>query len=170
MSRAPVGLQPATAERPRRNQTGAKFTNMLTIIASPDHRIGQILRFGATSGMSAAITVGLPVALHEGLGVVPQHGAAIAFCVAFLVNFFSLRRLVFRSAGGIGRDLGLFVISSLAFRAAEYAAFLALTTFAHVYYVVALVGVLGLSTVAKFFWYRKALHRKQACQTLIGSG
>ena len=131
---------------------------MLAIIASPDHRLGQILRFCATSGMSAAITVGLPVILHEGLGVTPQHGAAIAFCVAFLANFFSLRRLVFRSSGAIGRDLGLFVISSVVFRAAEYVAFLVLTTVAHVYYVVALVGVLGLSTVAKFFWYRKALH------------
>lgn len=135
---------------------------MLAIITSPDHRIGQILRFGATSGMSAAITVGLPVVLHEGLGVTPQRGAAIAFCVAFLVNFFSLRRLVFRSATGLGRDLGLFVISSLAFRTAEYVAFLALTTIAHIYYVAALVGVLGVSTVAKFFWYRKALHRKKA--------
>jgi len=132
-------------------------------IMSPDHRIGQILRFGATSGISASITVGLPVLLHEVLGVTPQHGAAIAFCVAFLVNFFSLRRLVFRSSSGVGRDFGLFVVSSLAFRLAEYLTFTALMTLFHVYYVVALVGVLGLSTVAKFFWYRKALHREQTC-------
>ncbi|WP_294391436.1 GtrA family protein [uncultured Sphingomonas sp.] len=132
---------------------------LLLILTSRNHPVSQILRFGLMTGMSAAITIGLPVLLHEGAGVAPQHGAAIAFGVAFVVNFISLRRLVFRSGNAATRDLLTFVASSLVFRGAEYVCFLMLLTILHVYYVVALIGVLGLSALAKFFWYRRVMHR-----------
>jgi putative flippase GtrA len=132
---------------------------LLLLLLSPDHRIGQIMRFGLMTAMSASVTVGLPVLLHEVFDVAPRHGAAIAFLVAFFLNFISLRRLVFRSEGGLGRDLLTFVISSLMFRGGEYLAFLVLTGPAlHIHYIVALLGVLSLSALAKFFWYRKVLH------------
>lgn len=132
---------------------------LLLLLASPDHKIGQIFRFGVMTAMSASVTVGLPIVLHEVFGVAPRHGAAIAFVVAFFMNFLSLRRLVFRSGGGAGRDFATFAISSLVFRGGEYLAFLFLTGTIHMQYVIALLCVLTLSAMAKFFWYRKVLHR-----------
>lgn len=131
---------------------------LLLMLASPDHQIGQIFRFGLTTVMSASVTVGLPIMLHEIFGVAPKHGAAIAFVVAFFLNFLSLRRLVFKSGHAATRDFITFTLSSLVFRGCEYVAFLLLTSVARVQYIIALLAVLALSALAKFFWYRRILH------------
>jgi putative flippase GtrA len=117
----------------------------------------QIGRFGVLTAISATITVGLPILLHEQWGVSPPRAAAVAFTIAFLVNFVSLRRLVFSSSRGAGRDLLVYGASSLFFRSAEYAAFLLLFAI-KVQYVIALLAVLAVSATAKFFWYRHTLH------------
>lgn len=119
----------------------------------------QIGRFGILTAISATVTVGLPVLLHEQLGVSPPRAAAIAFALAFVVNFVSLRRLVFSSRRGATRDLFVYAASSVFFRSAEYVAFLLLYAI-NVQYVIALVGVLAVSATAKFFWYRHTLHNR----------
>ena len=136
---------------------------------SRDHVVGQVARFGLMTAMSAAITVGLPVLLFEVFGVEPRYGTAAAFVVAFLTNFVSLRLLVFRSEASLGRDLRLFVLSSLAFRVVEYGAFLLLSLILGVHYVIALVAVLATSTGSKFLWYRFAMHRRSARPVPAGS-
>ena len=142
---------------------------LLLLLASRDHPLGQVLRFGLMTGMSASVTIGLPIILHELFGVTPQHAAAVAFLVAFLLNFVSLRRLVFRSSHGAGRDLVTFIVSSLVFRGIEYVAFLLLTTVAHIHYVIALLGVLTLSTLAKFVWYRRIMHKPPVAPSASGA-
>src|SRR5689334_7293489 len=84
--------------------------------------------FGILTVVSASITVGLPILLHERWGISPPRAAAIAFVLAFVVNFVSLRRLVFSSRRGAGHDLLVYAASSLFFRGAEYAGFLLLYT------------------------------------------
>ena len=128
-------------------------------LLSQDRLTGQLARFGVLTVFSAAITVGLPIALHEVWHVIPQRGAAIAFAIAFFVNFLSMRRLVFRSERGARRDLATYALSSLVFRLGEYLAFLLLAAIG-VYYIVALLGVLALSAITKFFWYRRVLHTR----------
>jgi putative flippase GtrA len=120
----------------------------------------QLGRFGVLTVVSASITVGLPVLLHELWNVSPPRAAAAAFALAFLVNFVSLRTLVFSSRRGAGCDFFMYAMSSLFFRSAEYLAFLGLFAI-HVQYVIALVGVLAVSATAKFFWYRRALHGRE---------
>jgi len=117
----------------------------------------QIGRFGILTAISATVTLGLPVLLHEQWGVSPPEAAAVAFALAFVLNFISLRRLVFASERGAGRDLFVYAVSSLFFRSAEYLAFLLLFA-VRVQYVIALVAVLAVSATAKFFWYRRTLH------------
>ena len=117
----------------------------------------QLARFGVLTAISATITIGLPVLLHEQWGVRPPKAAAVAFALAFLVNFVSLRRLVFSSRRRASRDLFVYAASSLFFRSAEYVAFLLLFAIG-IQYVIALVGVLAVSATAKFFWYRHAMH------------
>jgi putative flippase GtrA len=131
---------------------------LLLLLASADHPLGQIVRFGIMTAMSASVTLGLPILLHEAFGLIPQYAAAIAFVVAFLLNFVSLRRLVFRSSRGAARDFITFTLSSVAFRATEYVAFLGLTLLVHMHYVIALLLVLTSSAMAKFLWYRRVLH------------
>jgi len=131
---------------------------LLLLLTSANHPFGQVVRFGVMTATSASVTVGLPIILHEFVGVRPQWAAAIAFGVAFLLNFLSLRRLVFRSERGAARDFVTFALSSLVFRGAEYVAFLLLISLLRIQYVVALLFVLSLSALAKFFWYRRVLH------------
>lgn len=142
---------------------------LLLLLNSPNHPLGQIVRFGLMTGMSASVTVGLPIVLHELFGVRPQTAAAIAFVTAFLLNFLSLRRLVFRSNRGAGRDFATFLFSSLAFRGAEYLAFLAILA-AHIHYIIGLLCVLTLSGFAKFFWYRRVMHGGGVSATLPQDG
>lgn len=115
----------------------------------------QLARFLAMSGTSAMITVGLPTALHEFLNINVQVAVALALTCAFLVNFGTARRIVFRSSGSVKSDFFSFTVSSITFRIMEYAAFLFVNMISSFSYVITLVLILGLSTVSKFIWYRR---------------
>ncbi len=92
--------------------------------------------------------------LHELLEVEESLAVAVAFTIAFLLNFAAASRLVFRSARGVRKDFALFALSSLFFRFAEYVAFIALHEWLGLFYMTALVLILLVSTGVKFVWYR----------------
>lgn len=121
--------------------------------------IRQALRFGLTTALSAVVTVGLPVLLHEVFGVQPRIAVAVAFVVAFCMNFISLRRIVFTSDRNAGHDLLIFAVSSMIFRFGEYLGFLGISALLDLSYVWCLLTVLACSTLIKFFWYRQVMHR-----------
>jgi putative flippase GtrA len=116
--------------------------------------VRQALRFLLLTCASATISLGLPVILHEWLGVPPELGVAAGFLTAFIVNLTMLRRVVFSSDRSLSHDFVLFSLSTLSFRGAEYVAFLLLYSLVGINYVVALVLVLCISSAAKFLWYR----------------
>ena len=116
--------------------------------------VGQLLRFGFTTGLSAIVSVGLPAFLHEILGIEQKIAVAISQSTVLLLNFLMIRAFVFRSRRGARRDLAYYVGSTIGFRTAEYGLFLVLFELAGLYYLTALVVTLGISTVIKFFWYR----------------
>jgi putative flippase GtrA len=130
------------------------IADLLARLRRRETLLGQIVRFGAMTAMSATVSLGLPVVLHEALGIAPRLAVGIAFVVAFCLSFVTTRRLVFASSGSVRRDLSIFVASTAAFRLAEYMVFLALMAVAGLHYVVALVAALAVSSIAKFFWYR----------------
>lgn len=111
---------------------------------------GQAARFGVMTGLSAAMTLGIPVLLHEGLGVREEAAVAAAFATAFCVNFLVARRYVFRSDGRASGEVARFALTTAAFRGAEYLAFLALLRGLGLPYLAALLVVLPASAVAKF--------------------
>jgi putative flippase GtrA len=113
-----------------------------------------LARFAVSSGTSAAVTVGLPVLLHEFGGAREQVAVAISQGCVLLINFVMIRTFVFRSRRARGRDLSYYLASAVAFRGLEYGLFLLLFEAAGLFYVVALVATLGISTVVKFVWYR----------------
>lgn len=115
---------------------------------------GQIARYGVSGVVSAAVTVGLPVLLHEVAGIEQAKAAAISQTTALLVNFIMIRMFVFRSRRGAARDFVHFAASAVAFRGSEYALFLLLFKIGGLYYLMALILTLGASTLLKFIWYR----------------
>jgi len=115
---------------------------------------GQLVRFGMSTGVSATMTIGLPVLLHEVFGIEQRIAVAISQSSALLVNFLMIRVFVFRSKRAAPRDLAYYAGSAAAFRGLEYLCFLALFELGHFFYLTALVLTLGTSTLIKFVWYR----------------
>lgn len=122
-------------------------------------RLAEAVRFGAASGLSALITLGLPVLLHEFAGLDPRLAVAIAFVTVFVTNFLTTRYFVFRDTGDAGTALKRFFLSSLAFRGAEYVGFLGLYGIGLPYWV-AQVIVVGVSFVLKFFTLRNFVYKR----------
>lgn len=125
-----------------------------------DGRVGQLFRFGVSTALSAGVTLGIPLMLHEEFGVEQRIAVAISQSSALLLNFLMIRVFVFRSKRAAQRDLAYYVGSAVAFRALEYLLFLRLFTFDHVFYVAALIATLGTSTLLKFVWYRFLFGRR----------
>lgn len=115
---------------------------------------GELFRFAAMSAMSALVTLGLPVLLHETLHVGQKVAVACGQGSVFLLNFALIRMFVFRSGGRPGTQFLQYAGSAAAFRGLEYVAFLVLLDWAGLFYVTALVITLGTSTAIKFVWYR----------------
>jgi putative flippase GtrA len=120
--------------------------------------IGQLIRYGVSSGASATVSLGLPVLLHEAFGVEQKVAVAISQVSVLLLNFLMIRLFVFRSKSGAKRDLAYYVGSAVAFRGLEYLLFLGLFELAGLHYFTALLLTLGASTVVKFGWYRFLFH------------
>jgi putative flippase GtrA len=124
----------------------------------PGDTVGQLLRFGVSSGASAAVSLGLPVLLHEAFGIEQKLAVAISQSSVLLLNFLMIRVFVFRSKRAARRDLAYYVGSAVAFRGLEYLLFLVLFELAGLFYFTALLVTLGTSTVVKFVWYRFLFH------------
>ncbi len=112
-------------------------------------RAAEAMRYAVVSGMSAIVTLGLPILLHEFAGTDPRIAVGIAFAVAFVMNFLTTRYFVFRSADSFWSSFRKFLLSSLMFRGAEYLGFLGLFALGLPYYVAQAI-VVGLSFVLKF--------------------
>ena len=119
----------------------------------------QGTRFGAQTVLSAGITLGIPALLHGRLGLSPDHAVAVAFAVALAVNFVVGRHFVFRSEGGLSRDLARFVCASASFRMVEYVAFAALLGYSGLNYMECLLVVLPISTALKFVTLREVVFK-----------
>ena len=117
-------------------------------------------RFGLLGLASFAINIGLTAGLHELAGLAEELAYAVALAVVLVTNFAACRLWVFPDATGgvLGQGLA-FLASSAGFRGAEYAAFLLLHTLAGVQYLVTIVIVTGVSTLAKFVHYRFLVFR-----------
>ena len=115
---------------------------------------GQLFRFAVSTCASALITLGIPLVLHEAIGVEQRAAVAISQSTAFLINFVMIRIFVFRSSRAAARDFAYYLASAAAFRGLEYLLFLVLFEAGKLYYLTALVATLGASTMLKFVWYR----------------
>lgn len=119
----------------------------------------QAARYVLSTFVTAPCSLLLPIVLHEWAGLSPSIAVALGLASAFMLGFLTTRYFVFRSYGDAGSQLLRLAIASLAFRAAEYVAFLVLHTLLGMQYAIALVFVLGTSFCAKFFVQRSYVYR-----------
>lgn len=115
---------------------------------------GQLVRFGISTGFSAAMSFGLPIVLHGMLGMAVEVAVAIGFATAYAINIVLLRLFVFRSRGSWLRQLAHYIPTNGAFRVIEYLSFLGLFRLLHVDYRISIFVVLATSSSIKFFVYR----------------
>jgi putative flippase GtrA len=125
------------------------------------HIAGQIFRFGISTGFSAALSFGLPVLLHEWFGIDEAGAVAIGFATAYAGNIWLLRNFVFRSIGDWRSETLRFVGWNAFARLLEYGAFYLLFGALGLDYRVALLAVLSVSAVLKFFLYRWVFNGRQ---------
>jgi putative flippase GtrA len=119
----------------------------------------QSVRYLLATVFSATVSFCLPVVLHEIAKMTEETSVAISFSVVFLVNFITARVFVFRSNVAPMFQLVKFAASSVFFRFVEYLAFLAALRFLGLHYLVALLLVLTISSIAKFFFQRAYVFR-----------
>lgn len=116
---------------------------------------GELHRYAIASGVSAILSLSLPLILHRLLGFPEEPAVAASLTIVFLNNFFVFRLFVFRSAAPAVRQLVTFGLVSAAMRGAEYAAFHFIYEVFHVHYWFALVIALSVSFVCKFAVQRR---------------
>ena len=115
---------------------------------------GQFARFGVSTGFSATMSFGLPIILHEWLGVAQKPSVAIGFATAYVGNIALLRLFVFRSTGSWLGQLARYIPVNGCFRIVEYLGFVVLLDHFGLDYRLAMLAVLGTSSLIKFFAYR----------------
>jgi putative flippase GtrA len=113
----------------------------------------QIVRFLMAAGFSACFTIGLPILLHDVMGVEEKVAVACSFTAAFVVNFVTTRFFVFKSKGDHRKELTLYIAANLCFRGLEFGMFVVLNEMTGLFKPVLLI-VLGISMVLKFIVYK----------------
>lgn len=123
-------------------------------------------RYLIMSGMSALLSLGVPLVLHEGFAIRPDIAVAIGLASAFIMNFIVAKLFVFRRKGPVKREVARFTLVSLAFRSSEYLAFLLLHAVFEIQYMIANATVLFISFCVKFFVYKLFVfsHREKQLQ------
>ena len=121
---------------------------------------GQAFRFIVATIASASVTLALPLLLHEYFALPETHSVAIAFTLAFVLNFFVMRFYVFRSGGGFAWQFVKFAGSNGIFRIGEYLLFLAIFELLGVNYMISVIFSLGVSFCGKFFVQRHFTFRQ----------
>lgn len=119
----------------------------------------QGIRYLLAAALSALVSFGVPITLHELFNVDERVAVAAGLCCVIVLNFFTTRKGVFRSRGRSHHDLARYLASVAFFRGLEYLAFLAINSVRAVPYYVALALVLGTSAVLKFFVFRHVVYR-----------
>ncbi len=100
------------------------------------------------------MSLGLPILLHDFLGVGEKLAVAVGFATAYVGNILMLRLFVFRSRGSWLGQVSRYVPTNGLFRLAEYLGFLGLFQYVGIDYKIAVIIVLGISFIFKFFAYR----------------
>jgi putative flippase GtrA len=121
--------------------------------------LARATRFLGLGGVSFAVNVGLTVLLTEKLHLPPEVSFAIAIVVVFTMNFLACRYFVFDSRSqDFRQQLLRFAMTSGGFRGSEWLALLVCHRLLGIEnYGMAIVAILIVSTIVKFFVYQRVV-------------
>lgn len=122
-----------------------------SLVSIPWNELHRYLHLAA---ISACVTLGLPVVLHEFALVEEKLSVGLSLLTAFFLNFLLARSYVFRTRTSLAPQLFRFAFANLTFRLSEYLAFLAIYHWLELFYALAVAIVLFLSFIIKFVLYR----------------
>lgn len=126
------------------------------LLPAKSHKlVGQLIRFGISTGFSASCSILIPVGLHEGFKINERIAVAIGFATAYLGNMLLMRIFVFKSSNSWKHDVTRYIVTNGTFRLAEYVVFLALLAWTPLSYITALLTILTTSAAIKFFAYQR---------------
>lgn len=117
----------------------------------------QFTRYLLFGALAFIANVGLTALLHEVIHLSEETAFAISLIVMFNINFILARYMIFQDeaqSGNIVKQIAKYIFSALTFRTSEYLAFLLIHTLLGIRYIISLIVILGISFVAKFFYYR----------------
>lgn len=118
----------------------------------PKH--GSSFRYLALTGFSFCLVSGITVGAHNILGLSENLSGGMALAVAFMVNFFTARGVVFASKGCWRTQMVRYAVTSGIFRLGEYVAYAFLLSAFALHYLIALTVVLVVSLVLKYTTYK----------------
>ncbi len=127
----------------------------------------QLFKFLLQALISFCLNFSVLIFMKEVAGLPPQYAYAVALLTVLVTNFFLCRYFVFE--GRQGHPLtqgGVFVVSSIVFRAAEFSAYYLLLRILEVPYWLLFFPVQGGSFLVKFFWYAFVFNVKSGSDEL----
>ncbi len=121
------------------------------LIAGSIRKHNGKLWYLALSGVSFGVSFGLTTLLHEAAGLPETPSLAITLVCVMIMNFFTLRHLVYKAThGSIWRQFRGFVAMAACFRGIEVLAFALAVDVLGVQYQIALVCIQGTMAVCKY--------------------
>jgi putative flippase GtrA len=131
-----------------------------------------LIRFGAVGAGTFTTNIVLTGLLHQKVGLPAEVAFALSLGTVLIISFFACRHVIFEagSEGDPKHQALLFLLSTLAFRGAEYLAFLLMHSVFGVHYLVAVTGILLTTFFAKFFYYRDTVFDSVAGSIVSAKG
>lgn len=124
------------------------------------HTAKKFARFIGVSGLSAVVTFGVPILLHEGFRIDERISIAVGYLVAVFVNYFYLVLFVFPGTRNANSAVG-FLVSAVIFRTCEYGLFILLFVAVGIHYLIALLITQTIGTVIRFFVFDKIVFKSK---------
>ena len=122
-----------------------------------------LVRFLQVGAVSFFLGLSITAGLHELAGLSEELAYAIALVCVFATNFVLLRSWTYDGRGrSVRSQLGRFFVASVIFRGSEYVGFLLVHSLLDVHYLIAIVGVEGTASLAKFAVYRRLVFEAPA--------
>ena len=128
---------------------------------APSYVGKQLPAFGAAGAVGFLANISVTAIMKDSLGLPIEAAYLAGYLSALIIGFMICRHIIFKSAThSAGKQLVLFLVSSIFFRGAEYGVSLFLYKKLGMHYLCALAIVTCAAFFLKFLYYRTVVFRK----------
>jgi putative flippase GtrA len=133
-------------------------------VSSHEKSLTRFKGYLAASALSFVVNIGLTSFLHEVISMKPMWAYGISLIVLLCINFLLMRYWVYRKhlqPGTLQKQFVATALTSFGFRVSEWVFFVGLNEFLRVNYLLAMLIVMGISFLLKFFVYDRLIFNKK---------